>query len=112
MAGSRIHQNFSKALTVCWDRIRQLSKMPPAFFTGLLNQATAQGTRSTVLRPLGWLLGILVTAMLGCIELKAPSWISIVVLIFLSLAAILYMGAFVYCLCYDRDALRSETYSI
>jgi hypothetical protein len=52
-----------------WQRIA----MPLKIITALLNQATAQGSRSTVLRPLSWLAGLLIVALLTCFELKAPA---------------------------------------
>jgi hypothetical protein len=82
------------------------------FVTGLLQQATEQGSRSTVLRPLGWLLAISGAIALGALEFKADIWVSVVFVTICALAAALYLGAYIFCLIYDRDALRSETYSI
>jgi hypothetical protein len=82
------------------------------FIAAVLQQATAQGSKSTVLRPLGWLAGICVTALLGCIRFKAPDWIGIPVLCFLGLTILLYLTSYVYCLLTDKEALRTETYLI
>lgn len=88
--------------------------MPPVhFFAGLLQKATtAQGYRSTVLRPLGWLTGLCISAVLVAVELKAPGWILVLFAVFAILSVILYLFSYVYCLFTDREALRSEKYSI
>src|SRR5207249_4189310 len=93
-----------------WATIRRLP-IPP-FVTALWHQASAQGSRSTVLRPLGWLLAISGGILIACIESKADPWVVAVFVGLNAFAAALYMGAFIYCLAVDRDALRSETYSI
>src|SRR5260370_28984511 len=80
--------------------------------TDLLQQATAQGSRSTVLRPLGWLLTISGAIAIASIEFKADTWVLIIFVTICALTAALYLGAYIYCLIVDRDALRSETYSI
>jgi hypothetical protein len=74
--------------------------------------AAAQGSRSTVLRPLAWLFAICAAAIVAAVEVKAPQWVVVVFVIALALTVILYLSAYVYCLFNDRDALRSETYSI
>jgi hypothetical protein len=86
--------------------------MPSHFITALLQQATAQGSRSTVLRPLGWLAAICVSGLFGCLEFKAPSWITTLFAGMTALVVFLYLASYLYCLFNDREALRSETYSI
>jgi hypothetical protein len=81
--------------------------------TSFLQQATAQGSRSTVLRPVGWMLSICIAATLGAVYVKASFWIVVLFAVFSSLAASLYVIAYVYCLFGKKeDLLRSETYSI
>jgi len=84
----------------------------PFSFSALLQHAATQGSRSTVLRPLGWLLGICVTAVVACVEAKADSWLVMVFAGASVLTVLLYLGAYIYCLIHDREALRTETYSI
>jgi hypothetical protein len=80
-----------------------------AFF----EQATAQGSRSTILRPLGWLIAICAAATLTAVELKAPNWIIFLFGISSALGILLYLAAYIYCLAINKpDLLRSETYSI
>jgi hypothetical protein len=78
----------------------------------MLQSAAAQGSRSTVLRPLAWLFAICAAAIVASIEVKAPQWVVVVFVIALAPTVVLYLSAYVYCLFNDRDALRSETYSI
>jgi hypothetical protein len=85
---------------------------PLSLIRAFLEQASAQGSRSTVLRPLGWMLSICFAATIAAIGVKAPSWLVILFAVFVSLCAILYLGTYLYCLLTDKEALRSETYSI
>jgi hypothetical protein len=78
-----------------------------------LNQATTQGSRSTVLRPLGWLIGICIAGVLGAVRFQAPSWIVWLLGVSIGLGVLLYIATFVFCLLTKKeDLLRSETYSI
>lgn len=77
-----------------------------------LQQATENGTRSTVLKPLAWLMSMLLAATLSAFYFNAPSWVGILFAIFCSLTMLLYLATYVYCIVTDKDALRSETYSI
>lgn len=65
-----------------------------------------------MLRPLGWLLGLLLAGLVSGIDFKAPTWVVIFLAVFVGITVVLYLGAFVYCMIHDRDALRSERYSI
>lgn len=77
-----------------------------------LHQALATGSRSTALKPLGWLIAIVLPSAVLSARLGSPAWLS-ATLGALSVATIvLYCVAYVYLLAKDRDALRSERYSI
>lgn len=78
----------------------------------LLAQASSKGSKSTILKPLAWMLGICVTSTLTAAKLGLPLWISILFSTFSAITMLLYLVAYLYCLVKDRDALRSETYSI
>ena len=77
-----------------------------------LEQATAKGTKTTILKPIGWMMVILVGATLSSFYFETPLWIGAMFAIFSSLTMFLYLAAYTYCLFTDKDALRSETYSI
>lgn len=83
-----------------------------AVIRALLQQATAYGSRSTALKPIGWMMPILVTATLGAFYINAPIWVGVMFIIFTSSTMILYLIAYIYFMFKDRDALRSETYSL
>jgi len=86
--------------------------IPTEQIAAFLEQASAQGSRSTVLRPLGWLLSICAAGLLGAVSLKAPLWVAILFATGTGLSIALYLAAYCFCPYKDRDALRSETYSI
>ena len=79
-----------------------------AFF----QQASAKGSRSTVLGPLAWLAGICVAGFLVCVKLRAGMWSGVLFAALIILVVLVYLGSFLYCLRHDRDSLRSERYSI
>ena len=80
--------------------------------SGLLQQATAQGARSTILRPLASLFAICVAGFLICMQIRANFWAGLLFAVMTVVTFVLFIGAYVYCLFNDREALRSETYSI
>ena len=44
--------------------------------------------------------------------LKAPEWLLITLALFLGLCVVLFVGAYIYLLINNPDALRSETYTL
>lgn len=78
----------------------------------LLQQVTEKGSRSTVLKPLVWVIAILVSASISSFSFKAPLWLGIMFSFFCGLAMLLYLCSYLYLMVTDKDALRSETYSI
>lgn len=78
----------------------------------LLSQASTRAGRSTALKPLGWLLSILLSAALGVVGLSGPSWFVLVTVGFAAATTAAYLAAYVYLLLKNPDALRSETYVI
>lgn len=86
--------------------------MPIDIVRALFQQANLQGSRSTVLRPLGWLASICTGALVCLAELKGPLWLMIVFAIFSAATVGMYLWAYLHCLLTDKDALRTEKYSI
>lgn len=78
----------------------------------LREQMNATLTRSDVLRPLHFLLllvgGITATAL----WVRAPEWALIALFLGLGAAVLAEIVAYFFCLFVDRDALRSERYSL
>ncbi len=82
------------------------------FIRAFLEQATARGSRSTALKPLGWLVAMLLPATLASYIFDSPSWLGLTLCIMTCVSVATYIGSYFYLLCKDRDALRSERYSI
>ena len=78
----------------------------------LKEQMNATLSRSDVLKPLAWLIGILTIATALFLYAKAPEWLLISITVCLLLSVGLYVFSYVFCLINDRDALRSEKYSL
>jgi hypothetical protein len=80
-------------------------------FTSLLSQQTS-ATRSTALTPLAWLLGILLSGDCLLVRLGAPTWLVVLVSVLTTACIPAYLYAYFYLLTNDRDALRSERFSL
>ena len=83
-----------------------------AFLKALFHQTTAYGTRSTVLNPLGWFISILLIGTIASFYYKLPTWIGIALAIITFSSTFIYLICYIYCMVKDRDALRSEKFSI
>lgn len=77
-----------------------------------LAQATIKGVRTTILRPIAWMIAILLSAILITVFLQSPVWLQVMLAIFLCFTMLLYLFSYLFCLFTDKDALRSEKYSI
>lgn len=82
------------------------------FIKSLLSHSDASGSRSTILKPLTWLLSILLVSMITLLKMKLPNWFSYIIAGMIIITFVVLLFAFVYCLLYDRDALRSEKFGI
>jgi hypothetical protein len=82
------------------------------FVSTLREQMHATLSRSDVLKPVAWLVGLLVTLTLGLTIGGVPHWLLIVSSSLLGASVLLYVGAYLFCLIVDRDSLRSEKYSL
>lgn len=78
----------------------------------LLQQASASGTKSTALKPLGWMLAILLSGTMTSFYINTPQWLGLTLLVLSVITFLLYFYAYVYFMHNDRDALRSEKYSL
>jgi hypothetical protein len=59
-----------------------------------------------------WPTSILMVVTLGLVYAKAPTWLLIIFAAMFVLSMILYGFSYTFCLLNDRDALRSEKYSL
>ncbi len=64
------------------------------------------------MKPLGWLIVILSASTIGSFASEAPVWIGSMFAVLSCLAVILYFVAYIYFGITDKDALRSEKFSI
>ena len=76
------------------------------------SEASAKGARSTALQPLHWLIGMLLTSIPIMAMAGVSSWILIAVSITLGLVLIIFLGAYIYFLLKNPDALRSERFTL
>jgi hypothetical protein len=82
----------------------------PAWST--LHQALVSGSKSTVLNPLGWLVGLTLVGSISAQSLRSPPWFADTLGVLCILSIISYMVSYFYFAKTDKDALRSEKYSI
>ena len=80
--------------------------------SAFLAQASATGSRSTVLKPLYGIIPFCFAATMSSAYFKLVEWITYVFAGFSVLSIAVFLFSYIYCLLKDKDALRSETYSI
>jgi hypothetical protein len=78
----------------------------------LREQVNATAWRSDVLKPLAWLIGMLILLVALLAFAKAPEWLMIWIAVTLLVSVALYGVSYAICFFVDRDALRSESYSL
>jgi len=86
--------------------------MSLGIFRELLQQSNAKGSRSTILQPLIAVVAVIICAIGLLAKVGVPIWFIAALGVFLFLFLVLIMVAYTYCLFNDRDAIRSEKYSI
>jgi uncharacterized membrane protein (DUF2068 family) len=84
----------------------------PVLIKLFLEQATAKGSRSTVLKPLYVMMAVCISGVFASFHFSFPPWSSYFFAFFTFVTMSIYLVSFVYCLAKHPDALRSETYSI
>lgn len=78
----------------------------------MFQQALANGSRSTVLKPLGWLVGLTITGTIAAYRWGSRSWFANTLGGLCVVSIVLYVLAYIYFAVTDKDSLRSEKYSI
>jgi hypothetical protein len=76
------------------------------------SRSDAKGTRSTALHSLQWALGLLLAAVPATIAAKAPDWVLVGLLLAAGVVLTVFLGAYIYFLVRDPDALRSEQFTL
>lgn len=82
------------------------------FIKSLLSHSDASGSRSTILKPLNWLLTILLGFAITSYHLRLPKCFTYILVGIFILTILIFFFTYLYCLFNDRDALRSETFSL
>jgi len=77
-----------------------------------LQQAILKGNKSTVLKPLRWLIGLSFSATLILAVSDSATWLLIVFMSLSVISVILFIFAYVFCLLKSPENLRSEKYTI
>jgi hypothetical protein len=94
-------------------KIKKLLMLPGNITSALWERAQGQGSRSTVLRPLGWLLALCASGSLTSASIPtSPLWLTALFGIGTGLSVVTYLVAFGYCLLKAPESLRTERYSI
>lgn len=92
--------------------MQKKENMDTSFIKALLSQSDASGSRSTILKPLIWLIGVLLGVFLTLIFAEADLWLHIIIILLIVAAIGLYFYVYYYCLRHNPDALRSESFTI
>ena len=78
----------------------------------LFQQASAHGSRSTALNPIAWAFATVLSALIGSILVHGPSWVTAVLAVFAATLLVVFIFAYLYLMVKDRDALRSERFTL
>ena len=68
--------------------------------------------KSTVLKSLGWLLFLLLTATVSASRVSDQLWLVVLLALMTGLTVLVYLSAFIYFALTDSDALRSERFTL
>ena len=77
-----------------------------------LSRSAASGSKTTALAPLHMMLALVMAGLLSSIGLNAANWVLILLGGCSAVVVTLEVVAYVYLLLNDRDALRSERFTI
>ncbi len=81
-------------------------------FKELLQEASTSGSRSTALKPLTWLVGILVAGVVSLAAYNPTFWLLVVVVALLAVVVVVFLGSYIYFMVKNPDALRSERFTL
>jgi hypothetical protein len=81
-------------------------------FLRSLQQALQSNSKSTVLKSLGWLIAMLLSATVWSGRSDTNQWLVVMLAIFSGIAIATYIGFYIYFALKDPELLRSEKYTI
>lgn len=73
-----------------------------------VESATENRSRSTPLKPVIWMTGVLVWATLIAFIFRVPRWEALFLCLLTGLSFLLYLGSYLFLMATDREALRAE----
>jgi len=76
----------------------------------LLEGSSTEGTRSSALQPLLWVILLCLIGISSTVPFGGPGWLIKVIAGLLVAAVLVSIGSFIFLLIKDRDALRSEKF--
>jgi uncharacterized membrane protein YdbT with pleckstrin-like domain len=77
-----------------------------------MSHASARGARSTALHALQWALGLLLAAIPITLLAAAPGWLVGFLVVAVGIVLTVFLGAYIFLLLRNPDALRSEEFSL
>lgn len=77
-----------------------------------LEGSNAKGARSSALHSLQWGLALIIGGLATASWLQSPNWVLILLGSMLAILFVVYILSYIYLLFRDRDALRSEEYTL
>ena len=81
-------------------------------FSEVLQRALLRNAKSTVLKALGWLVALLLSASVFASRFGTDKWLVVMLGCLDCLAILVYIAAFIFFALKDPDQLRSEKFSI
>lgn len=82
------------------------------FMHSFFSEASAKGARSTALHALQWVIGMVLVAMTLMHFAGAPFWLLVTLILILGVFLLVFLGAYIYLLIRNPDALRSEQFTL
>ena len=84
----------------------------PNLLHSFFSEASAKGARSTALHALQWGMAMLLISISIMAWVDAPSWILIAISSAFGLVLVTFIGAYIFLLIKNPDALRSERFTL
>ncbi len=81
-------------------------------FRQFTEDSSVKRSRSTALYSLQWVMGLILASIPMALYAKSPEWILIFFILSFGILFIVFIGAYIYLLRIDRDALRSENFNL
>lgn len=84
----------------------------PQIFQQLLQQSSVRGAKSSALHALQWGIALLLGGISTAVWVDSPDWLLYSLALALGLVFLTFLGTYIFLLFTDRDALRSESFTL